>query len=78
MTGESYRQRQRKLDTGGSITGEKEVRQQNTPDKRGYVADHRPGKPTRPLTGVRMLGSGMEVHTYLDPVTEDPRHPTGL
>jgi len=35
MTGESHRQRQRRLDTGGSITGEKEVRQHNTLDKKG-------------------------------------------
>ena len=35
MMGESYRQRQRRLDTGGLITGEKEVRQQNTSEEKG-------------------------------------------
>jgi DNA replication protein DnaC len=35
MKGESYRQRQRRLDTGGSITGEKEVRQHNTSEEKG-------------------------------------------
>ncbi|MEA1871137.1 MAG: ATP-binding protein [Candidatus Bipolaricaulota bacterium] len=35
MAGESYRQRQRRLDTGGLITGEKEVRQQNTSEEKG-------------------------------------------
>jgi transposase len=58
MTGETYRQRQRRLVNEGSITGEKEVCQQNTSEEKGgdlpaagrHVADHRPGKPTRPLT----------------------------
>jgi DNA replication protein DnaC len=35
MTGESYRQRQRRLDTGGSITGKKEVHQHNTSEEKG-------------------------------------------
>ncbi len=35
MMGESYRQRQRRLDTGGLVTGEKEVRQQNTSEEKG-------------------------------------------
>ena len=35
MKGGSYRQRQRRLANGGSITGEKEVRQQNTSEEKG-------------------------------------------
>ena len=35
MTGESYRQRQRRLVNGGSITGEKEVTQHNTSEEKG-------------------------------------------
>ena len=35
MTGESYRQRQRRLNIGRSITGEKEVCQHTTSEKKG-------------------------------------------
>jgi len=35
MKGQSYRQRQRRLDTGGSITGKKEVHRDNTLEEKG-------------------------------------------
>lgn len=35
ITGESYRQRQRRLDNGGSITGEKEMIRDNTSEEKG-------------------------------------------